>query len=176
MVSLPFHKARWMEDSDGVWLCLLTPSPQQAKNFCGNMGDRLYDADLKEHREKRSLDANAYCWVLIGKLNRALSLLAAFGVSAPQIPELGKLAYLAKGGILSSGSAIVGERGPELLSLVGGSAQVTPLTDSSRKSVEAGKAEYNQEINIYSHDVLTPAEIARENRLAMRKMVVGVRR
>lgn len=112
----------------------------------------------------------------ISGINKALSLLAAFGVSAPQIPELGKLAYLAKGGILSSGSAIVGERGPELLSMIGGSAQVMPLADSSRRSVEAGKAEYNQEINIYSHDALTPAEIARENRLAMRKMVAGVRR
>lgn len=25
--------------------------------------DRLYDLEIKEHREKRSLDANAYAWV-----------------------------------------------------------------------------------------------------------------
>ena len=30
--------------------------------------DRLYDLEIKEHRKKRSLDANAYCWVLINKL------------------------------------------------------------------------------------------------------------
>lgn len=30
--------------------------------------DRLYDLEVKEHRKKRSLDANAYCWVLINKL------------------------------------------------------------------------------------------------------------
>lgn len=30
--------------------------------------DRLYDLEIKEHREKRSLDANAYAWVLIHKL------------------------------------------------------------------------------------------------------------
>ena len=30
--------------------------------------DRLYDLEVKEHRRKRSLDANAYCWVLINKL------------------------------------------------------------------------------------------------------------
>ena len=30
--------------------------------------DRLYDLEVKEHRKKRSLDANAYAWVLINKL------------------------------------------------------------------------------------------------------------
>ena len=30
--------------------------------------DRLYDIEVKEHRNKRSLDANAYAWVLINKL------------------------------------------------------------------------------------------------------------
>ena len=30
--------------------------------------DRLYDLEVKEHRKKRSLDANAYAWVLIHKL------------------------------------------------------------------------------------------------------------
>ena len=30
--------------------------------------DKLYDLTIKQHREKRSLDANSYAWVLIGKL------------------------------------------------------------------------------------------------------------
>lgn len=30
--------------------------------------DKLYDLTVKEHQKKRSLDANAYCWVLINKL------------------------------------------------------------------------------------------------------------
>ena len=30
--------------------------------------DKLYDLEVKEHRKKRSFDANAYCWVLINKL------------------------------------------------------------------------------------------------------------
>lgn len=33
--------------------------------------DRLYDLEIKEHREKRSLSANAYAWVLIDKLAKA---------------------------------------------------------------------------------------------------------
>lgn len=36
--------------------------------------DRLYDLEVKEHRKKRSLDANAYAWVLIGKLAEAMRI------------------------------------------------------------------------------------------------------
>lgn len=47
------------------------------------------------------------------------------------IPTIGKIAYLAKGGILSSGSAIVGEAGPELLTMAGGRAHVMPLNGNA---------------------------------------------
>lgn len=36
--------------------------------------DRDYDLTIKEHRQKRSLDANAYAWVLIGKLATAMHI------------------------------------------------------------------------------------------------------
>lgn len=36
--------------------------------------DKLYDLEVKEHRKKRSLDANAYCWVLINKIAEALRI------------------------------------------------------------------------------------------------------
>lgn len=40
--------------------------------------DQLKESDvavtIKKHREKRSLDANAYCWVLIDKLSQATGL------------------------------------------------------------------------------------------------------
>lgn len=39
-----------------------------------NQKNRLYDLEIKEHREKRSLDANAYAWVLIHKLAEAMRL------------------------------------------------------------------------------------------------------
>lgn len=35
--------------------------------------EKRYDVEVKEHREKRSLDANAYCWVLLDKLAVELS-------------------------------------------------------------------------------------------------------
>ena len=36
--------------------------------------DRLYDLVVKEHQKKRSLDANAYAWVLINKLADVLRI------------------------------------------------------------------------------------------------------
>lgn len=35
---------------------------------------KVYDLTVKEHRKKRSLDANAYAWVLIGKLADAMRI------------------------------------------------------------------------------------------------------
>ena len=35
---------------------------------------KLYDLEVKEHRKKRSLDANAYAWVLINKIADALRI------------------------------------------------------------------------------------------------------
>ena len=48
----------------------------------------------------------------------------------PNIPTISKIAYLAKGGILASGTAVVGEAGPEILTVTGGKAVVQPLTGS----------------------------------------------
>ena len=36
--------------------------------------NKLYDLEVKEHRQKRSLDANAYAWVLIHKLAAAMGI------------------------------------------------------------------------------------------------------
>lgn len=36
--------------------------------------DRLYDMDVKEHRKKRSLDANAMLWSLINQMSVALRI------------------------------------------------------------------------------------------------------
>ena len=39
-----------------------------------NMQQKLYTLTIKVFRKKRSLDANAYAWVLIGKLADAMRL------------------------------------------------------------------------------------------------------
>lgn len=48
--------------------------------------------------------------------------------------EIGSIPYLAKGGILSQGSAVVGEAGPELLTMMGNRAVVQPLTNQTTNS------------------------------------------
>lgn len=58
-----------------------------------------------------------------------------FGLSIPYIPNI---PYLAKGGILSQGSAIVGEAGPELLTMMGNRAMVQPLTSNTTNQTDVG--------------------------------------
>lgn len=67
-MKLLFDKAQWMMSADGAYLMIRT-NRRDATAFCNEMKDgKVYEADLKEHRKKRSLDANSYAWVLIGKL------------------------------------------------------------------------------------------------------------
>lgn len=54
------------------------------------------------------------------------------------LPTISNIPYLAKGGILSKGSAIVGEAGPELLTVAGGKATVQPLTGRAANNASLG--------------------------------------
>jgi hypothetical protein len=63
-----FDKVKWIRDSDGMWLMLRVKKPERVIQFTDEMQDKLYDAELKPHRKKRSLDANAYFWLLASKL------------------------------------------------------------------------------------------------------------
>ena len=73
-MKLLFDKARWMMDSESTWL-MLKVNRRDATAFIDEMKDgKVYEADLKEHRQKRSLDANAYAWVLMGKLANKVGL------------------------------------------------------------------------------------------------------
>lgn len=71
IMTLTFTEARIQSDN-GVWLCLKVDDPAPARQFVMNKQNRLYDADIKQHREKRSLDANACYWKLCGDLARAV--------------------------------------------------------------------------------------------------------
>jgi len=56
---------------------IITPAREdlgKAMSIVRNHKDKLYDLEIKEHRQKRSLDANAYAWVLINKVSDALRL------------------------------------------------------------------------------------------------------
>lgn len=58
----------------------------------------------------------------------AQAITGAFGLSVGRIP---KIPMLARGGSLTEGSAIVGEMGPELLTMNNGRANVQPLTTTT---------------------------------------------
>lgn len=71
-MQLLFDAARVQRDTEGFWLALRVKSPAQAREFADKMRSVLYRANLVEHREKRSLDANAYLWVLCQKIAEAV--------------------------------------------------------------------------------------------------------
>lgn len=61
---------------EGGWL-MVKPEREdlgKAMSVVRKHKDRLYDLEVKEHRKKRSLDANAYCWVLINKLAEVMRI------------------------------------------------------------------------------------------------------
>ena len=74
---------------------------------------------------------------LIDRLNQLkitppdwVTKMTGIGTFGLNIPRLGNIPMLASGGVLSSGSAIVGESGAELLSMTDRGAVVQPLTNS----------------------------------------------
>ena len=67
-----FERAKVILDGEDAFLCLAIPY-RDARKFVSEMKPKKYVAEIKEHRKKRSLDANAYAWTLIGKLAARLS-------------------------------------------------------------------------------------------------------
>ena len=68
--TISFHEVKL----EGGWL-MVKPEREdlgKAMSIVRNHKDKLYDLEVKEHRKKRSLDANAYAWVLINKLAEAM--------------------------------------------------------------------------------------------------------
>ena len=59
-------------DAAGDWLCIQTNKARQVLD--GLKEGKSYDVEIKEHREKRSLDSNAYAWVLIDRLAEKLHI------------------------------------------------------------------------------------------------------
>lgn len=80
------------------------------------------------------------CNAVVGTIARLI------GASYQGISNLSnvRLPRMASGGILNYGSAIVGEEGPELLTMMGNKAQVTPLTatldQNSLSAIAGGKS------------------------------------
>lgn len=78
-MTIKFDKATVQTEGNDVLLSLRLPveSRQEARRFALDMKPgKLYVADLKPYRARRSLDANALYWQLCGQLARALGIKA----------------------------------------------------------------------------------------------------
>ena len=66
---------RWMMDTTGAWVSFQVPTPVKAREICESMtqGEK-YTAEIKKLSKKRSLDANSYYWLLVGKLSKAIGI------------------------------------------------------------------------------------------------------
>lgn len=71
-MNLTFQDAKITLDN-GVWLCIKVAEPAPAREFVITKKDRVYSCEIKEHRGKRSLEANKYAWALLSKLADALN-------------------------------------------------------------------------------------------------------
>ena len=91
-VELEIDKARWSSDSDGFWISLRTKSTRKARQLAEGI-DRPYTVKFAAKRAKRSLDANAYCWVLIGKISEATGI-PPKEVYRQMIPDVGGNCYV----------------------------------------------------------------------------------
>lgn len=74
MATVKFSDCAIKTDERGAWLSLLLDKDDlpDARRFILARKNKIYSAHLKEHRERRSLDANAYYWRLCGELAKAM--------------------------------------------------------------------------------------------------------
>lgn len=106
---------------------------------------------------------------IIGLINGALEGLnllikGANHIPGVNIPSIPTIPLLAMGGIVRSGSAIVGEAGPELMTVLGNRTIVQPLTSRYRSASGGGNTGSNTVPNI--NITVYGAEGQDENRLA----------
>lgn len=79
--------------------------------------------------------------------------------------NISQIPYLAKGGHLINGQAIVGEAGPELLSSKNGKTTVTPLSDPEKKNPPSpNEVRFEQHNHFGKVDANNPSELNRMNR------------
>lgn len=74
-MQVNFKVAKLQMDVNGFWLALKLDNPADGRRICSEIEEgKEYIADIKRHYNKRSLDANAYFWVLCGKLAAKIGL------------------------------------------------------------------------------------------------------
>lgn len=67
-MTLETTQVKWLSDGDGAWLCLKAPLRDVMHAAEALKDPKGYTADIRRKRKRRSLDSNAYCWTLIGRI------------------------------------------------------------------------------------------------------------
>ena len=70
-MKFPVNATGWGVDKDGFFIKLYCDKQNGAA--LDDLPAKV-DCELKKHREKRSRNANDYCWTLIGKLSEKLNI------------------------------------------------------------------------------------------------------
>lgn len=88
------------------------------------------------------------------------------------LPNLPNIPYLAKGGTVLSGSAIVGEAGPELLTVGPGGTRVQPLTNTGGAGTKGFTPVSVGEMNFYGYTPQQARGMARELNRELGRLLV----
>ena len=75
MIELNIIEVSWSVDASGSWLKLRPELPGQAQMVAGELDpQKKHIITIKEFRKKRSLDANAYFHLLVGKISDVMHI------------------------------------------------------------------------------------------------------
>ena len=122
---------------------------------------------------------------VIGGINAMINGLNSISIDVPEgvpvlggksigfdIPNLPSVPYLAKGGTVLRGSAVVGEAGPELLTVGPYGTRVQPLTSGTTSAASKGVAGVTiGEMNFYGYKASEGRSMAREINRALGRML-----
>lgn len=67
-------KAKWHEDSDGLWLSLHITDRATCIRIAQEVVGKVFEVIIKPLKKRRSMDANAYMWTLLDKLAAVLGV------------------------------------------------------------------------------------------------------
>lgn len=75
MSTVPFEKAKWQQDAEGFWLSVKVKDKRTAGQACQSIEEKKANVlSFEREYEKRTNDANRYCWTLLEKLARELEI------------------------------------------------------------------------------------------------------
>jgi hypothetical protein len=87
-MTLTVDKAAWSRQADGFYLSLRVQEPAAAQTVCTQLADGK-PREMTIKSKKRSLDANAYAWVLMNRIAEALRIspVEVYQMHLRDIPE-----------------------------------------------------------------------------------------